>query len=362
MTGQHTLQQSAKPAPSREGHLPELGDETMTPKIESQLVITGPREAVAELVLAFESGELGRRPGDSILPLDAPCEKAGPPATDASDGRNVEVLGPVVTSTEAGDREVRYTVRSDGSLGRSVQELARRVPELMVVLAERSSVEHAHLNVYRAGAQIASISHACGGLLLLTSKAHQTLQDCIRQADQHALATGELKAFAVLGDVRLNGTSRHDAGAWHAITTSCADGSALTLATPDIEAWTAQQILTNAPGFAALLEFPRSVNSPVAALAAVFADLLPYSLVGRDPHVLQEITVVACAWAAGRPVDDEVEAAVAELFSRLPARAVAEAALGSGDANAARLAVDRVIDGLNVTKPHLMLVRDGSHR
>lgn len=320
----------------------------------SQIVIVGPRPVVSELVLVLEAQELGRSQGSPPLPVDPPARSARAGRRETAPDRTpppTTVVGPTMESIDAGVSEARYTVVAKRGLARSVAELAVRVPEITIVLTEQAQHDLTRLTVYRSARQIAAGDLPCNGLLILPARPQSTLQDCIVLADQHAIATGNLQAFAVLDDVAGNGTSRHDTAAWHGQTLGCADGTKLTVAYPDPEAWTAHMVLTKARALAPLLELPRAENSPLDVLPAVFGDLLPYGLVGRDSRQLQDIAALACAWASGRAVDSEVARAVAGLCRTLPVRAVAEATLGSDGDTLARRAVDEVVEWLAQHRP-----------
>jgi hypothetical protein len=328
----------------------------------SQIVMTGPRPIVSELVMALESEELGRKPGSPPLPTDSE-----PSQQTLSSDRQLEpvwsaapeqaiVVGPTLATTEAGFLEVRYAVEAIGSSAQAVKELAKRLPEIVVVLTEQRQADKTELSVFRGGRRIAMVDCACNGLLVLPARQYLTLQDCILQANGHTMVTGSLLAFAVLDDVRGNGTLRHDAGAWTATTIDCTDGSKLTLAHPDPEAWTAQMVLTNAKAVGALLEYPNSECSPLDELPSVFDYLLPHALVGRDTRQLKDITALALAWASGRPLDDEIDEAADHLCRRLPARAVAEAAIGSDEETPAKDEVEKVLSRLGVRAPALRLL------
>ncbi|GAF46513.1 hypothetical protein [Rhodococcus wratislaviensis] len=328
----------------------------------SQIVITGPRSSVSELVVALESEELGRTPGTPPLPIDTvTTPKQRTCLTPSGTARQVEpklpsVTGPTLATTETGILEVRYTVQADGSSARAVEALASQVPELTVVLAEQREADRTELTVYRGGRRIAAVDCACNGIVVLPSRHHLTLQECIVQASERALVTGSLLPFAVLDDVRGNGTLRHDAGAWTATVIDCTDGTTLTLAQPDPEVWTAQMVLAKPRALADLLPLQAAEESPIDALPAVFDDLLPYALFARDAYQLRDIAVLACAWATGRTVDAEVEEAVAELCRRLPVRAVAEAAIGSDEETPAREAIVQTLNRLSTDQRGLRVV------
>lgn len=184
----------------------------MNSTTRSQIVITGPRSSVSGLVVALESEELGRTPGMPPFPIDtviAPKQRTW--LTPSGTARQVEaefprVTGPMLATTETGFLEVRYTVEADGSSARAVEALASRVPELTVVLAEQREALRTELIVYRGGRRIAAVDCACNGIVVLPSRHHLTLQECIVQASEGALVTGSLLPFAVLDDVRGNGT------------------------------------------------------------------------------------------------------------------------------------------------------------
>ncbi len=327
----------------------------------SQIVITGPRSSVSELVVALESEELGRTPCTPPLPIDtvtAPKQRTcltpsgTAPQVEAEPPR---VTGPTLTTTETG-LEVRYTVEADGSSARAVEALATQVPELTVILAEQQETDLTELTAYRGGRRIAAVDCACNGIVVLPSRHQLTLQECIVQASERALVTGSLLPFAVLDDVRGNGTLRHDTGAWNATVIDCTDGTTLTLAQPDPEVWTARMVLTDARALADLLPLQAAEESPIDTLSAVFDDLLPYALFARDAYQLRDIAVLACAWATGRSVDAEVEEAVAELCRRLPVRAVAEAAIGSDEETPAREALIQTLNRLSTDQCGLRVV------
>lgn len=334
----------------------------MKSNTRSQIVITGPRSSVSELVLVLESEELGRPPGTPPLPIDtviAPQQRTGPSplrTVRQFEGELPRVTGPTLATTEAGFLEARYTVAADGSSARAVKALASQVPEITVILTEQRQADLTELTVYRGGRRIAAVNCTCNGIVVLPSRHHLTLQECIVQASEHALATGSLLAFAVLDDVRGNGTLRHDAGAWTASAIDCTDGTTLTLAQPDPEMWTAQMVLTNARALADLLPLQAAEESPIKTLRAVFDDLLPFALLARDSSQLHDIAVLACAWATGRTADAEIEEAVADLCRRLPVRTVVEAAIGSDEQTPAREAVARTLNRLNADQPDLHVV------
>jgi hypothetical protein len=328
----------------------------MRPTVRSQIVIVGPRPVVSVLVLILEAEELGRTPGSPPLPLDPPANSASSRRHDPAappTSRTTSVVGPTIASIDAGVVDARYTVVAERGLARAVAELAVRVPEITVVLTEQARPDRTHLTVYRSARRIAALDCASAGLLILPARPHTTLQDCIIQADHWALATGSLQAFVAIDDVAGKETARYDASAWHRQTLRCADGTKLTVAYPDPEAWTAHMVLTRAEELASLLELPRTESSPLDVLPAVFGELLPYGLVGRNRRQLHDIAALACAWAARRAVDSEVERAVEGLCRRLPSRAVAEAALGSDGDALARRAVDEVVERLASHQPAL---------
>lgn len=130
----------------------------LTPPVRGLLVITGPRATVAELALLLESPELGRRPGDPPLPLDPPTGGEGlrprrPPTAmrDRAPAR-AEVTGPLFARPGAGLLEVRYTVTARGSSAAAAAELARRIPEIDVVLTESTQDGRTRVTTYRADA------------------------------------------------------------------------------------------------------------------------------------------------------------------------------------------------------------------
>lgn len=131
----------------------------MTPTTRSLIVITGPRAVVAELVLLLESPELGRRPGDPPLPMVPPTgrDRSGPRRQVAAVRDRAPapaaVTGPQFASPGRGLLEVRYTVTAHGSSAAAVAELARRIPEIDVVLTETTPDGHTDITVHRDGRQ-----------------------------------------------------------------------------------------------------------------------------------------------------------------------------------------------------------------
>lgn len=113
----------------------------------SQIVITGPRDIVAELVRTLEAEEFGRAAGSPPLPVYPTSRTLA------------RVTGPEVVIIEGGLLEVRYAVEAGGSSARAVEELAQLIPELTVFLTEQRPSESTELAVYSNGRLAFSTRH-----------------------------------------------------------------------------------------------------------------------------------------------------------------------------------------------------------